>query len=129
MTLRSGGVGAGGAFWGPNSQSDVCVLRSGASVLKKVLERSAERDWQVTSVNLDSLNESGFIQLLADLDFKKEFQVVLDCESERLNGILGLVGADRSRRPSVRPSASLSRLSGRRLLFFCSGRFRRREET
>lgn len=103
-------------------------MRSGASVLKKVLERSAERDWQVTSVNLDSLNEAGFIQLLADLDFKKEFQVVLDCESERLNGILGLVGADRSRRPSVRPSASSSRLNGRHLLF-CSGRFRRREET
>uniref|UniRef100_A0A3Q2ZCQ4 Glutamate receptor n=1 Tax=Hippocampus comes TaxID=109280 RepID=A0A3Q2ZCQ4_HIPCM len=67
---------------------------AGASVLKKVLERAAERDWQVTSVNLDSLNESGFIQLLADLDFKKEFQVVLDCESERLNAILGLVGGN-----------------------------------
>ncbi|XP_019727299.1 glutamate receptor 1-like isoform X1 [Hippocampus comes] len=68
---------------------------AGASVLKKVLERAAERDWQVTSVNLDSLNESGFIQLLADLDFKKEFQVVLDCESERLNAILGLISGQR----------------------------------
>ncbi|KAM9781059.1 glutamate receptor 1-like isoform 2-T2 [Syngnathus typhle] len=67
----------------------------GVLVLKKVLERAAERGWQVTSVNLDSLNESGFIQLLADLDFKKEYQVVLDCESERLDGILGLISAQR----------------------------------
>ncbi|XP_049597677.1 glutamate receptor 1 isoform X8 [Syngnathus scovelli] len=67
----------------------------GVLVLKKVLERAAERGWQVTSVNLDSLNESGFIQLLADLDFKKEYQVVLDCESERLDAILGLISAQR----------------------------------
>ncbi|XP_077402270.1 glutamate receptor 1-like isoform X2 [Vanacampus margaritifer] len=68
---------------------------AGATVLKKVLERAAERGWQVTSVNLDSLNESGFIQLLADLDFKKEFNVVLDCEWDRLNAILGLISAQR----------------------------------
>ncbi|XP_061659492.1 glutamate receptor 4-like isoform X1 [Syngnathoides biaculeatus] len=70
-------------------------VHEGVSVLKKVLERAVERGWQVTSVNLDSLNESGFIQLLADLDFKKEFQVVLDCESDRLNAILALIAAQR----------------------------------
>ncbi|XP_077360870.1 glutamate receptor 1-like [Festucalex cinctus] len=68
---------------------------AGVSVLKKVLERAAERGWQVTSVNLDAMNESGFIQLLADLDFKKEFNVVLDCESDRLNAILSLISAQR----------------------------------
>ncbi|XP_057677029.1 glutamate receptor 1-like isoform X2 [Corythoichthys intestinalis] len=68
---------------------------AGVSVLKKVLERAAERGWQVTSVNLDSLSEPGFIALLADLDFKKEFQVVLDCETDRLNAILALIAAQR----------------------------------
>ncbi|XP_061557751.1 glutamate receptor 1-like isoform X1 [Phycodurus eques] len=70
-------------------------VHEGVSVLKKVLERAASRGWQVTSVNLDSLNEPGFIRLLADLDFKKEFQVVLDCESDRLNAILALISAQK----------------------------------
>ncbi|XP_068509217.1 glutamate receptor 1 isoform X6 [Syngnathus scovelli] len=78
----------------------------GVLVLKKVLERAAERGWQVTSVNLDSLNESGFIQLLADLDFKKEYQVVLDCESERLDAILGLVGPILLSSPRLAASSS-----------------------
>ncbi|XP_077596090.1 glutamate receptor 1-like [Stigmatopora nigra] len=67
----------------------------GVSVLKKVLERAAEQGWQVTSVNLDSLSEAGFISLLTDLDFKKEFQVVLDCEADRLNAILALIASQR----------------------------------
>nr|XP_057942112.1 glutamate receptor 1-like isoform X2 [Doryrhamphus excisus] len=68
---------------------------TGLLVLKMILDRAAEQGWQVTSVNLDSLTESMFIKLLADLDFNREFQVIVDCESDRLNGILGLISAQR----------------------------------
>ncbi|KAF1378049.1 hypothetical protein PFLUV_G00185550 [Perca fluviatilis] len=50
---------------------------------------------EVTSVNLDSLTEAGFIKLLADLDFKKDFQILIDCELERLNSILNLIAAQK----------------------------------
>ncbi|KAF7641266.1 hypothetical protein LDENG_00287310, partial [Lucifuga dentata] len=65
------------------------------AVLQRILDTAAERTWQVTSVNLDSLTESSFIKLLADLDYKKDFQVVLDCELERLDSILQLIAAQR----------------------------------
>ncbi|XP_061818989.1 glutamate receptor 1-like isoform X2 [Nerophis lumbriciformis] len=68
---------------------------TGLSVLKNVLDRAAERGWQVTSVNMDALTESMFIKLLVDLDFNKGFQVVLDCESDRLNAILSLISAQK----------------------------------
>ncbi|XP_053702336.1 glutamate receptor 1-like isoform X1 [Synchiropus splendidus] len=68
---------------------------SGLSVLQRILDTAAERTWQVTTVNLDSLTEAGFIKLLADLDYKKEFQVILDCELERLNSILNLIAAQK----------------------------------
>lgn len=45
----------------------------------------------MTSVNLDSLTEATFIKLLTDLDYKKEFQIIIDCELERLNSIINLV--------------------------------------
>lgn len=67
------------------------VSRSGLSVLQRILDTAAERRWQVTSVNLDTLTEAAFIKLLADLDYKKDFQIVIDCELERLNSILNLV--------------------------------------
>ncbi|KAF0022826.1 hypothetical protein F2P81_024807 [Scophthalmus maximus] len=63
---------------------------SGLSVLQRILDTAAERTWQVTSVNLDALTEAAFVKLLTDLDFKKEFQVIVDCELERLNSILNL---------------------------------------
>uniref|UniRef100_UPI0037E8EFA0 glutamate receptor 1-like n=1 Tax=Semicossyphus pulcher TaxID=241346 RepID=UPI0037E8EFA0 len=68
---------------------------SGLSVLQRILDTAAERTWQVTSVNLDTLTEAGFVKLLADLDFKKDFQIIIDCELERLNSILNLIGAQR----------------------------------
>lgn len=46
----------------------------------------------MTSVNLDSLTEMAFIKLLQDLEYKKDYHVVLHCELERLNSILNLVG-------------------------------------
>lgn len=64
---------------------------SGLTVLQKILDTAAERNWQVTSVNLDSLTETTFIKLLADLDYKDEFQIIIDCEMERLNSIINLV--------------------------------------
>uniref|UniRef100_A0A3P9LWV4 Glutamate receptor n=1 Tax=Oryzias latipes TaxID=8090 RepID=A0A3P9LWV4_ORYLA len=64
---------------------------SGLTVLQKILDTAAERSWQVTSVNLDALTEAAFIKLLADLDYKKDFQIIINCELERLNYILNLV--------------------------------------
>lgn len=64
---------------------------SGLSVLQRILDTAAERSWQVTSVNLDTLTESAFIKLLSDLDYKKDYQIIIDCELDRLNSILNLV--------------------------------------
>lgn len=64
---------------------------AGLSVLQRILDTAAERGWQVTSVNLDVLTEAAFIKLLSDLDYKREFQIIIDCELERLNYILNLV--------------------------------------
>ncbi|XP_028276980.1 glutamate receptor 1-like [Parambassis ranga] len=68
---------------------------SGLSVLQRILDTAAERGWQVTSVNLDTLTELAFIKLLADLDYKKEFQIIIDCELERLNSIVNLIAAQK----------------------------------
>lgn len=67
------------------------VPSSGLTVLQKILDTAAEQSWQVTSVNLDALTEAAFIKLLADLDYKKDFQIIINCELERLNYILNLV--------------------------------------
>ncbi|XP_037323246.2 glutamate receptor 1-like isoform X2 [Pungitius pungitius] len=68
---------------------------SGLSVLQRILDTAAERSWQVTSVNLDVLTEAAFVKLLIDLDFKKDFQIVVDCELERLNSILHVIAAQK----------------------------------
>ncbi|XP_037619273.1 glutamate receptor 1-like isoform X2 [Sebastes umbrosus] len=68
---------------------------SGLSVLQRILDTAAERSWQVTSVNLDSLTEAAFVKLLTDLDYKKDFQILIDCELERLSSILHLIAAQR----------------------------------
>lgn len=68
-------------------------------MLQKILDTAAERNWQVTSVNLDSLTEATFIKLLTDLDYKKEFQIIIDCEMERLNSIINLVKEHKSNCP------------------------------
>lgn len=70
------------------------LCHPGLTVLQKILDTAAERNWQVTSVNLDSLTEATFIKLLTDLDYKKEFQIIVDCELERLNSIINLVKPD-----------------------------------
>uniref|UniRef100_A0A3B5L904 Glutamate receptor n=1 Tax=Xiphophorus couchianus TaxID=32473 RepID=A0A3B5L904_9TELE len=64
---------------------------SGLTVLQRILDTAAERSWQVTSANLDTMTEKTFIKLLADLDYKEDFHIIIDCELERLNNILNLV--------------------------------------
>ncbi|KAG8438900.1 hypothetical protein GDO86_005187, partial [Hymenochirus boettgeri] len=58
------------------------------SVLQKVLDTAAEKNWQVTAVNVLTTTEEGYRLLFQDLDKSKDRQVVIDCESERLNAIL-----------------------------------------
>uniref|UniRef100_A0A8C7QHX9 Glutamate receptor n=1 Tax=Oncorhynchus mykiss TaxID=8022 RepID=A0A8C7QHX9_ONCMY len=64
---------------------------SGLTVLQKILDTAAERTWQVTSVNLDSgMDQVAFLKVVQDLEKKKEYNIILDCELERLNLILNL---------------------------------------
>uniref|UniRef100_A0A3B3YRY9 Glutamate receptor n=1 Tax=Poecilia mexicana TaxID=48701 RepID=A0A3B3YRY9_9TELE len=68
---------------------------SGLTVLQRILDTAAERSWQVTSANLDTMTEKTFIKLLADLDYKEDFHIIIDCELERLNNILNLIAAQK----------------------------------
>ncbi|KAM6977424.1 glutamate receptor 1a isoform 1-T1 [Aplochiton taeniatus] len=61
---------------------------SGLSVLQKVLDTAAERNWLVTSVNIQSMTEASFLKVFQDLDKRKEGQIIIDCETERLTSIL-----------------------------------------
>ncbi|XP_035303656.1 glutamate receptor 1 isoform X4 [Cricetulus griseus] len=63
----------------------------GLSVLQRVLDTAAEKNWQVTAVNILTTTEEGYRMLFQDLEKKKERLVVVDCESERLNAILGQI--------------------------------------
>lgn len=64
---------------------------AGLSVLQKVLDTAAEKNWQVTAVNILTTTEEGYRMLFQELEKKKERLVVVDCESERLNIILSKV--------------------------------------
>lgn len=61
-------------------------------MLQKVLDTAAERNWQVTSVNVETMTEASFLKVFQDLDKRKEGQIIIDCETERLTGILKKVG-------------------------------------
>ncbi|XP_073777806.1 glutamate receptor 1a isoform X7 [Danio rerio] len=61
---------------------------SGLSVLQKVLDTAAEHNWLVTSVNVETMTEASFLKVFQDLDKKKEGQIIIDCELERLTSIL-----------------------------------------
>lgn len=43
------------------------------------------------------------MKLLADLDYKKDFQIIVDCELERLNFILNLVRNAETLKPQQTP--------------------------
>uniref|UniRef100_A0AAY4BQD9 Glutamate receptor n=1 Tax=Denticeps clupeoides TaxID=299321 RepID=A0AAY4BQD9_9TELE len=61
---------------------------SGLTMLQKVLDVAAERNWLVTSVNLETLTEASFLKLFQDLDQRKEGQIIIDCELDRLSSVL-----------------------------------------
>ncbi|XP_066506096.1 glutamate receptor 1a isoform X2 [Hoplias malabaricus] len=61
---------------------------SGLTVLQKVLDTAAERNWLVTSVNVETMTEASFLKVFQDLDKRKEGQIIIDCELERLMSIL-----------------------------------------
>jgi glutamate receptor 1 len=63
-------------------------------VLQKVLDTAAERNWLVTSVNVETMTEASFLKVFQDLDKRKEGQIIIDCETERLTGILKKVPYD-----------------------------------
>ncbi|XP_029924665.1 glutamate receptor 1-like isoform X1 [Myripristis murdjan] len=71
------------------------AIHHGLSVLQRILDTAAEQSWQVTSVNLDTLTEAAFIKLLVDLDYKKDYRIIIDCELDRLNSILNLIAAQK----------------------------------
>ncbi|XP_059382422.1 glutamate receptor 1-like isoform X2 [Carassius carassius] len=68
---------------------------SGLTVLQKILDTAAEKTWQVTSINFDTLTEAAFLKTIQDLDNKKEYRIILDCELVRLNSILNLIAAQK----------------------------------
>ncbi|XP_050948970.1 glutamate receptor 1b isoform X2 [Labeo rohita] len=68
---------------------------SGLTVLQKILDTAAEKTWQVTSINFDTLTEAAFLKTIQDLDNKKEYRIILDCELERLNSILNLIAVQK----------------------------------
>ena len=70
-------------------------------MLQKVLDTAAERNWLVTSVNVETMTEASFLKVFQDLDKRKEGQIIIDCETERLTGIL----------KKVRCASKVSRLS------------------
>lgn len=60
----------------------------GLVILQKVLDTAAERKWLVTSVNVETMTEASFLKVFQDLDKRKEGQIIIDCELERLSSIL-----------------------------------------
>ncbi|KAA0720150.1 Glutamate receptor 1 [Triplophysa tibetana] len=68
---------------------------SGLTVLQKILDTAAEKTWQVTSINFDTLTEAAFLKVIQDLDNKKEYKIILDCELERLISILNLIATQK----------------------------------
>ncbi|CAM9164942.1 unnamed protein product [Lampetra planeri] len=97
--VAAAAAGAAGAHHGASGTFLLDQIRLHVlAVLQRILDTAAEQSWHVTTVNLDTLTESSFIKLLAELDYKKEYQIIIDCELERLNYILNLV---KGRRPVV----------------------------
>lgn len=93
-----GGTGGMDAPWrwvvpvSPDCHFSVLLTRPpGLSVLQKVLDTAAEKNWQVTAVNILTTTEEGYRMLFQNLEKKKEQLVVVNCESERLSAILGQV--------------------------------------
>ena len=91
----------------------MCVCE-GLTVLQRILDMASEKTWLVTSVNLDTLTEASFLKVMQDLENKKDYHVILDCELERLNSILNLVLFTRRKRRMVVVVKMTGRKTGRR---------------
>jgi solute carrier family 25 protein 44 len=53
----------------------VIFLLTGLSVLQKVLDTAAERNWLVTSVNVETMTEASFLKVFQDLDKRKFYSL------------------------------------------------------
>ncbi|XP_042323605.1 glutamate receptor 2 isoform X1 [Sceloporus undulatus] len=64
----------------------------GLSTLQAVLDTAAEKKWQVTAINVGNINndrkDETYRSLFQDLELKKERQVILDCERDKVNDIV-----------------------------------------
>eukprot|EP00061_Rhincodon_typus_P013569 g40016.t1 len=60
----------------------------GLSVLQKVLDTAAEKNWQVTAVSIETTTEEGYRMLFKDLDKRKDRHVIIDCEADKLTTIM-----------------------------------------
>lgn len=70
----------------------VTSFPQGLSVLQAVLDAAAENKWQVTAINVgnikDDRKDEAYRSLFQDLENKKERQVILDCERDKVNDIM-----------------------------------------
>lgn len=68
------------------------LFPQGLSVLQAVLDAAAENKWQVTAINVgnikDDRKDEAYRSLFQDLENKKERQVILDCERDKVNDIM-----------------------------------------
>ncbi|XP_038652108.1 glutamate receptor 1a isoform X2 [Scyliorhinus canicula] len=63
----------------------------GLSVLQKVLDTAAEKNWQVTAVSIETTTEEGYRMLFKDLEKRKDRHVIIDCEADKLNTIMNQI--------------------------------------
>ncbi|GCB62697.1 hypothetical protein scyTo_0007269, partial [Scyliorhinus torazame] len=63
----------------------------GLSVLQKVLDTAAEKNWQVTAVSVETTTEEGYRMLFKDLDKRKDRHVIIDCEADKLSTIMNQI--------------------------------------
>ncbi|XP_032811033.1 glutamate receptor 2-like isoform X1 [Petromyzon marinus] len=60
----------------------------GLGVLAKVIQEASQRRWQMTARCVENMNDEEYRALLEDLDSRKQHNIVLDCEPERLDAIM-----------------------------------------
>ncbi|KAM9470297.1 glutamate receptor 1a isoform 2-T2 [Clarias gariepinus] len=75
-------------WWEPLNTTSGPSLSTCIALTQKVLDTAAERNWLVTSVNVETMTEASFLKVFQDLDNRKEGQIIIDCELECLSSIL-----------------------------------------
>ncbi|XP_036381731.1 glutamate receptor 1-like isoform X1 [Megalops cyprinoides] len=66
---------------------------SGLTVMQRVLDTAAEKNWLVTSVNLETMTEVVLLKFFQELEKKKEGKIIIDCELERLTTVLKAIAS------------------------------------